>query len=213
KILGSTEDLTAAANVERQTKLRDRLKKFFHRRPTMESIKQKGIYKGSCFWVDFWVARGRPVMSLASSADEPVFGRPLSALCEAERRLVPDFVSRCVGAIERREENLQADGLYRASGNLSQVQKIRCQVDQYNFNVLDEEEDVHVLTGTLKLFFRELPEPLIPTCLHERMISAAGVLSGKEKAAQYHELVGRLPKCNYETLRFILLHLKRFLPF
>ena len=49
KILGSTEDLTAAANVERQTKLRDRLKKFFHRRPTMESIKQIGIYKGSYF--------------------------------------------------------------------------------------------------------------------------------------------------------------------
>ena len=31
---------------------------------------------------------------------------------------------------------LDADGLYRMSGNLSQVQKIRCQVDQGTVEVL-----------------------------------------------------------------------------
>jgi len=36
------------------------------------------------------------------------------------------------------------------------------QVDQNNLGVLDQEEDVHVLTGALKLFFRELKKPLIP---------------------------------------------------
>jgi hypothetical protein len=36
------------------------------------------------------------------------------------------------------------------------------QVDQNNLEVLELEEDVHVLTGALKLFFRELKKPLIP---------------------------------------------------
>lgn len=36
------------------------------------------------------------------------------------------------------------------------------QVDQNKLEVLDQEEEVHVLTGALKLFFRELKEPLIP---------------------------------------------------
>jgi hypothetical protein len=36
------------------------------------------------------------------------------------------------------------------------------QVDQNNLEVLEVEEDVHVLTGALKLFFRELKKPLIP---------------------------------------------------
>jgi hypothetical protein len=36
------------------------------------------------------------------------------------------------------------------------------QVDQNNLEVLEQEEDVHVLTGALKLFFRELKKPLIP---------------------------------------------------
>lgn len=42
---GSMEDLTST-NVERQTKIKARLKKFFHRRPTMELLVKKGIWKG-----------------------------------------------------------------------------------------------------------------------------------------------------------------------
>lgn len=42
---GSVEDLTST-NVERQTKIKARLRKFFHRRPTMESLVKKGIWKG-----------------------------------------------------------------------------------------------------------------------------------------------------------------------
>lgn len=46
------------------------------------------------------------------------------------------------------------------------------QVDQNNFAVIEEEEDVHVLTGALKLFFRELKEPLIPYHLFQKAIKA-----------------------------------------
>jgi hypothetical protein len=41
------EDLTAT-NVERQTKIKARLRKFFHRRPTIELLVKKGIWKGIC---------------------------------------------------------------------------------------------------------------------------------------------------------------------
>lgn len=45
KDAGSIEDLTVNP-AERQTKIKARLKKFFHRRPTMEALVKKGIYKG-----------------------------------------------------------------------------------------------------------------------------------------------------------------------
>ena len=61
-----------------------------------------------------------------------------------------------------RPEYLSTDGVYRQSGNLSVVQRLRLQIDQGNLAVLDTVDDVHVLTGALKLFFRELQEPLIP---------------------------------------------------
>lgn len=58
------------------------------------------------------------------------------------------------------------------SGNLSAVQKIRCQADQDNYKALVSEEDIHVLTGALKLFFRELTDPLFPISLHKEYTSA-----------------------------------------
>ncbi|XP_026682272.1 rho GTPase-activating protein 15-like [Diaphorina citri] len=42
---GSIEDLPASS-AERQTKIKARLKKFFNRRPSMDHLVKKGIYKG-----------------------------------------------------------------------------------------------------------------------------------------------------------------------
>jgi hypothetical protein len=87
--------------------LRDKLRKFFVRRPTVDSLVKKGIWK-----------------------DEPVFGCHLSALCHADESTVPKFVKQVIQLIESKQENMKADGIYRASGNLSQIQKIRCQVNR-----------------------------------------------------------------------------------
>lgn len=35
-----------------------------------------------------------------------------------------------------------------------------------------EWNDIHILTGSLKLYFRELPEPLFPFALFDRFINA-----------------------------------------
>lgn len=110
---------------------------------------------------------------LIFNLDENAFGCFLEHVVGTDQPRIPAFVQRCVAAIEISEDNLKTDGLYRASGNLSQVQKIRLQVDQNNLSVIDQEEDVHVLTGALKLFFRELKEPLIPYHAFRKAISAS----------------------------------------
>ncbi|XP_063219039.1 rho GTPase-activating protein 12-like isoform X4 [Bacillus rossius redtenbacheri] len=186
---GSSEDLSTSAD-ERQTKIRDRLKKFFHRRPTKELLMKKGIYK-----------------------DEPVFGRHLADVCSSENPPVPRFVRLCIEAIESKEENMKADGLYRASGNLSQVQKIRLQVDQNNLTVLEQEEDVHVLTGALKLFFRELKSPVIPFEFFNTALQASTNSNKKEKIHQFQVIVKKLPTENRCTLEFLLQHLLKVTKF
>lgn len=50
----SMEDLSVNP-AERQTKIKERLKKFFHRRPTMESLVKKGIWKGKTLSIAFIV--------------------------------------------------------------------------------------------------------------------------------------------------------------
>ncbi|KAK2711447.1 rho GTPase-activating protein 12-like isoform X2 [Artemia franciscana] len=143
-----------------------------------------------------------------STKTEPVFGSTLKALATLEKMTVPKFVQKIISVIEAKEEFLEADGLYRASGNLSQVQKIRLNADQYKFECIDTEEDVHVLAGALKLFFRELMEPAIPTQYFEKSLEISSMrVNRADRVKKFRELLLTFPKENYETLKFLFTHL------
>nr|XP_024220027.1 rho GTPase-activating protein 12-like isoform X2 [Halyomorpha halys] len=200
----SMEDL-GVSSAERQVKIKARLKKFFHKRPTMESLVKKGIWKG------IFLPRAKLDKRMLI-LHEPVFGCYLEAACssaDSSNPKVPKFVQRCISIIERLPENMKTDGLYRASGNLSQIQKIRLQIDQNHYEILEKEEDVHVLTGALKLFFRELKEPLIPCKLFTKAIKASTTPNRKERISMFQDIVKALPPINRETLKFLLQHLLR----
>jgi len=156
------------------------------RRPNVEELMKRGIIK-----------------------NEPVFGTTLLLLAKSDNVEVPRFVQKCISVIESKPEYLKTDGVYRQSGNLSIVQKIRLQIDQGNLNCLDSVDDVHVLTGALKLFFRELKEPLIPWEAVEKLLSAINLPSKKTKLRTIKEIVGRLAPTHLSTLIFLLKHLEK----
>lgn len=115
-----------------------------------------------------------------------MFGSTLAAICQHDQAQVPRFLIEVTRLIE--ERGLDVDGLYRVSGNQSAVQRIRCQVDQGTefsrllrnrldrYDTLRNEEDVHVLTGAVKLFFRELSDPLFPVHLNKEFMAAISKL-------------------------------------
>ncbi|NXW95074.1 RHG15 protein, partial [Alopecoenas beccarii] len=72
-----------------------------------------------------------------------------------------------------------------------------------------EWSDVHVVAGALKLFFRELPEPLVPYRLFDPFIEALSKCLPAEQVKRVAELVQSLPPANYATLRYLLAHLRR----
>lgn len=78
-------------------------------------------------------------------------------------------------------------------------------VDHYNLE--DECWDVHVLSGSLKLFFRELKEPLFTFNLFDRFIPALSKEKNSDRLKAARELIKTLPNYNYETLKFLLAHL------
>ncbi|XP_063540980.1 uncharacterized protein LOC134749906 isoform X2 [Cydia strobilella] len=183
----SNEDLSDCTEPPNKSHVRSRLKKFFLKRPSMEQLVKKGIYK-----------------------DEPVFGRNLSEVVPADANpRVPPFVVACIKEIESNEENMGTDGLYRASGNLSQVQKIRLDIDQNKLSSIEENADIHVLTGSLKLFFRELKEPLIPCNMFDRVLAACSIKPREAKIKEFRDIVNSLPPCNRDTLKYLLEHLLR----
>ncbi|XP_030052484.1 rho GTPase-activating protein 9 isoform X2 [Microcaecilia unicolor] len=184
-------------------RVRSRLRKFIVRRPPLQALQEKGLIR------------------------DQVFGCRLDALCQRENTTVPKFVQLCTEAVNKR--GLDADGIYRVNGNLAIIQKLRFIVDReravtsdgrYLFpeqrsqderlNLDDNEwEDIHVVTGALKLFFRELPEPLIPYALFDHFVEAAKLPDGTEKLETFKKLVSSLPRPNHDTLEYILTHLRR----
>nr|XP_027197392.1 WW domain-containing protein tag-325-like isoform X1 [Dermatophagoides pteronyssinus] len=169
---------------DKKKKIRERLLNFLKKRPPLESLREKGIIK-----------------------DENVFGCTLELICMRENSKIPRFVHECVQAIEKND--ITADGLYRACGNLSTVQKLRFEINQENYQGLWKEQDVHVLTGLLKMFFREMKEPLFPYDRFESLINLNEIDDKKIKLELLKNLVNKLPEPNYHTLKFIMEHLLR----
>ncbi|XP_067020316.1 rho GTPase-activating protein 15-like isoform X6 [Acropora muricata] len=175
------EDSYAKGNIRKVLKL------LLIKRPTIEELERKGIIK------------------------ESVFGCHIGHLCEREKTSVPLFVNDCIAAIEKR--GLSFDGLYRVCGNVSTVQKLRIMVDQEEKVVLGEApfDDVHALTGSLKLYFRELPEPLIPYDFFSGFVTAIKQSTRKDKLTAMRSLAAQMPKVNCETLKLLLRHLRKLM--
>uniref|UniRef100_A0A671SA39 Rho-GAP domain-containing protein n=1 Tax=Sinocyclocheilus anshuiensis TaxID=1608454 RepID=A0A671SA39_9TELE len=65
-------------------------------------------------------------------------------------------------------------------------------------------EDIHVITGALKLFFRELPEPLVPYGFFHDVVETVNTIKDSLKL-----LVVSMPPHNLHTLRHMIRHLRR----
>ncbi|CAL9704358.1 unnamed protein product [Knipowitschia caucasica] len=173
-------------NTERK-RVKSRLKKLILKRPPLQALQEKGLIK------------------------DQVFGCRLEMLCERERNTVPRFVRLCTEAVERR--GLDADGIYRVSGNLAVIQKLRFRVNHEEKLDLDgsEWEDIHVITGSLKLFFRELPEPLVPFGFFTDIVETVKMTDYFDKVERLKVLLLNMPPPNHDTLLFMCRHLRRVL--
>ncbi|KAM9307968.1 rho GTPase-activating protein 12 [Gastrophryne carolinensis] len=166
-----------------QKKTKTKLKKFLTRRPTLQAVREKGYIK------------------------DPVFGSSLANLCQRENTTVPKFVKMCIDHIE--EHGLDIDGLYRVSGNLAVIQKLRFAVTHdENLDLNDSKwEDIHVITGALKMFFRELPEPLFTYNYFNDFVNAIKQ-EPKLRVQAVRDLIKQLPKPNHDTMQMLFKHLK-----
>ncbi|OQV16383.1 putative WW domain-containing protein [Hypsibius exemplaris] len=144
----------------------------------------------------------------ATTNANSVFGRTIEELCVRDRSFgVPDFVRYCIAAIEATGLGATKD-LYWVAGNLKDVLDLRQKVDASGkYECLRETEDVTLLASLLKLFFSELPEPLL-NCFVE-LVDAVELPDGPDKVERFCSLVDKLLPSTAETLRMLLQHLNR----
>ncbi|KAL4069347.1 hypothetical protein J3A83DRAFT_4537308 [Scleroderma citrinum] len=121
---------------------------------------------------------------------------------------IPRIVRFCVEEVNRR--GLEAEGIYRVSGRHAVVQDLQHKIERdeaaFKFNPLTD--DVYAVASLLKLYLRELPEPLFRYPLQDRgeHVESRVDLS---QLSQMRSKIRRLPAIHRETLRVVVEHLAR----
>eukprot|EP00092_Neocalanus_flemingeri_P012080 GFUD01013023.1.p1 GENE.GFUD01013023.1~~GFUD01013023.1.p1 ORF type:complete len:332 (-),score=89.36 GFUD01013023.1:174-1142(-) len=145
---------------------------------------------------------------------KPVFGSTIPEITKTDGTKIPKFLTKCTNLIAKNPKYMKTEGLYRRNGNMATIQSLRFEVDQGRLIKLDLEKNVHILTGLIKLFFRELSSPLIPWTTIEKLADAYDKISktdDKKKRGKELRTVGQiistLHPANRDTLFFLLEHL------
>ncbi|XP_058230711.1 rho GTPase-activating protein 25 isoform X3 [Hemibagrus wyckioides] len=136
-----------------------------------------------------------------------VFGKSLPDIMAYEKKLgprsVPMLVEKCAEFL--REHGLDEEGIFRLPGQENQVKNFREAFDAGERPSFPNDTDVHTVASLLKLYLRELPEPVVPWTQYQDFLDSSVTLdattaAGKEKLEKQISL---LPKVNYNLLSYI----------
>ncbi|XP_060088216.1 rho GTPase-activating protein 29 [Heteronotia binoei] len=144
---------------------------------------------------------------------------------------IPFIIKKCTSEIESRALNVK--GIYRVNGAKSRVEKL-CQAFENGKDLVELSElYAHDISNVLKLYLRQLPEPLLLFRLYNEFIGLAKEsqnineeldmkrMSPRSKKGQsvcielnriilkIKDLLKLLPAQNYNTLQFLIGHLHR----
>ncbi|XP_061106393.1 active breakpoint cluster region-related protein isoform X1 [Conger conger] len=144
-----------------------------------------------------------------SKKQSGVFGVKISVVTKRERSKVPYIVRQCIEEVEKR--GIDEVGIYRISGVATDIQALKAAFDANTKDILVmlSDMDINAIAGTLKLYFRELPEPLLTDRLYPAFMEGIALSDPAAKENCMMHLLRSLPDPNLITFLSLLEHLKR----
>lgn len=189
KIPSSVQSSVPKPVCKKHGKLVTFLRTFMKSRPPPQKLRQRGILK------------------------ERVFGCDLGEHLHNSGHEVPQVVKSCADFIEKHGV---VDGIYRLSGISSNIQKLRHEFDSEQIPDLSREvfrQDIHSVGSLCKLYFRELPNPLLTYQLYDRFSEAVSAATDEERLVKIHNVIQQLPPPHYRTLEYLMRHLSHLATF
>jgi len=131
----------------------------------------------------------------------PIFGVTIEEYAMWQHSKYPEFKNVFVLDVLIRQlftiNAFQVEGIFRLTGEASTIESLMDQFSYGNFKI-DTVKDPHVLSSLLKIWLRELAEPLIPIDFYDEAIAAS---ENKEKC---FTLISKLPKLNQSVILQLL---------
>ncbi|KAI8994102.1 hypothetical protein BD414DRAFT_481426 [Trametes punicea] len=158
--------------------------------------------------------RGKPptaaeIETASDAAFNPsIFGETLDTVFRLQERNYPDkkvpiilpFLADGILALG----GTKAEGIFRVPGDGDLVSDLKLRIDRGYYS-LDGVDDPHVLASVLKLWLRELCDPLVPDELYNDCITSAN------NPGECVQIVQRLPTINRRVVLFVISFLQLFL--
>ncbi|XP_021440433.2 rho GTPase-activating protein 11A isoform X4 [Oncorhynchus mykiss] len=143
---------------------------------------------------------------LTVSYSVKVFGVPLESLPQysVENGSVPCFLmDACTSLLE----HVDTEGLFRKSGSIVRLKALRAKLDKGE-ECLSTALPCDV-AGLVKQFFRELPDPVLPTELHDAFLKAQQLPTEEERTSATLLLSCVLPDRNMSILHYFFAFLHK----
>jgi hypothetical protein len=122
---------------------------------------------------------------------------------------IPRIIVTCIQMVDR--DGLKETGIYRVCCITSDLQRLHHQFDRnyYRGEEMLAEKNVHVAANLLKLFFRELPEPLFTSTYYKEFLHAIQLTDTDNQRATLVTIIESLNSDNRRILFYLLDHLIR----
>ncbi|KAM3964032.1 rho GTPase activating protein at 5A [Aphomia sociella] len=137
-----------------------------------------------------------------------VFGIDLTTLLNAHASTLPFVVRKCVIEIESR--GMDSEGIYRVSGFADEIEALKMAFDKDGEATdLSVYSNINVVAGTLKLYLRLLPVPLITYEVHPKLVEAIQVKTTAAQITMLRQCLDMLPPAHFNCLQYMVQHLHR----
>ncbi|KAH8330560.1 hypothetical protein KR067_004953, partial [Drosophila pandora] len=163
-------------------------------------LNQRNYHERALQHVNASLAR---IQDTIQATEKSRFGTSLKEHLESTNREISYIVELCCCCLL--EHGLEEEGLLRVGCASTKLRRMKHALEAQHVKTplpLDY-QDPHVIGSILKLYLRELPEPLLTYGLYKDFIRIAERHSEAERKTEIKAILGKLPKENYANLRYL----------
>uniref|UniRef100_A0A182SNB0 Rho-GAP domain-containing protein n=1 Tax=Anopheles maculatus TaxID=74869 RepID=A0A182SNB0_9DIPT len=139
--------------------------------------------------------------------NEACFNTYLQDVVMLDHPRIPRVIHECITVLESNDKFMKSPGLYRVSGDHNTIQNLRYDINANNYKRLHKQKTPHEVCGILKLFLRELKDPLIS--LEQCAKYIPDVIQMKiNTRSKVEQLINSLDAVRQNTLKVLMKHLR-----
>lgn len=143
------------------------------------------------------------IQDIIESTVKSRFGTSLNDHLASTNREISYIIELCVCCLV--ENGLHEEGLLRVGCASTKLRRMKHALEAQHVKtpLTTDYQDPHVIGSILKLYLRELPEPLLTYRYYDDFIKTVERHSEQDRKAAIKATLAKLPKANYDNLRYL----------